>query len=61
LASRLGQEEIEVVQPPFRAPRANAYAERWVRSVREEWLDRIIILNQAHLLHALHAYEQYFN
>lgn len=52
---------IEVVHTPFRAPQANAYAERWVRSVREECLDQIIILNQAHLAHALHAYEQYFN
>ena len=54
-------EGIEVVHTPFRAPRANAYAERWVRSVREECLERIIILNQAHLVYALRAYEQYFN
>ncbi|MEP7285565.1 MAG: integrase core domain-containing protein [Chloroflexota bacterium] len=51
-------EGIEVVRTPFRAPRANAYARR---SVREECLDRIIILNQAHLDYALHTYEQYFN
>lgn len=54
-------EGIAVVHTPFRAPRANAYAERWVRSVREECLDRIIILNQTHLAYALRAYEQYFN
>jgi hypothetical protein len=52
---------IEVLHTPFRAPRANAYAERWVRSVREECLDQLIILNQAHLAYALRAYEQYFN
>jgi putative transposase len=51
---------VEVVRTPFRAPRANAYAERWVRSVREECLDRIIILNQAHLSYPLRTYEQYF-
>src|SRR5215510_180520 len=43
---------VEVVSTPFRAPRANAYAERWVRSVREECLDPIIILNQAYLVYA---------
>ena len=52
---------IEVVYTPFRAPRANAYAERWVRSVREECLDRVILLNQAHLAYTLRTYEQYFN
>lgn len=52
---------VEVVRTPFRAPRANAYAERWVRSVWEECLDRTIVLNQAHLVHALQAYEQCFN
>jgi putative transposase len=54
-------EGIVVVHTPFRAPRANAHAERWVRSVREECLERIIILNQTHLSYALRAYEQYFN
>ena len=52
---------VEVVRTPIRAPRANAYAEPWVRSVREECLDRIIILNQAHLVYARRSYEQYFN
>ncbi len=54
-------EGIEVVRTPFRAPRANAYAERWVRSVREECLDRVIILNQAHLKYVLRDYAHYFN
>ncbi|MBK9750845.1 MAG: transposase [Chloroflexi bacterium] len=54
-------EGIEVVHTPVRAPRANAYAERWVRSVREECLDRLIILNAAHLKYVLHEYEHRFN
>lgn len=54
-------ERIEVVRTPFRAPRANAYAERWVRSVREECLDQLIILNRCYLAYVLHEYERYFN
>jgi putative transposase len=54
-------EGIEIVRTPFRAPRANAYAERWVRSVREECLDQVIILDQRHLAYVLREYERYFN
>ncbi len=54
-------EGIEIVRTPFPAPRTNVYAERWVRSVREECLDQIIILNQDHLAYVLREYERYFN
>jgi transposase InsO family protein len=54
-------EGIEIVRTPTRAPRANAYAERWVRSVCEECLDKIIILNQRHVAYVLREYEAYFN
>ena len=39
----------------------NSIMERWIRSCREELLDRTLIWNQAHLLHALREYEQFFN
>jgi transposase InsO family protein len=39
----------------------NAIMERWVRTCRRELLDRTLILNQRHLLHALREYETFYN
>jgi putative transposase len=39
---------IHVVQTPYEAPNANAYAERFVRSMKEEYLDRIIPIGEDH-------------
>ncbi len=52
---------ITSVRTPFRSPQANAIAERWVRSVRTECLDHMLILNQRHLRRALAEYVTYFN
>ena len=54
-------EGIDIVRTPFRAPRANAVAERWVRSVRQECLDHLLILNQRHLIRVLKEYIDYYN
>ncbi len=51
----------EGIEVPYRAPNANAYAERWVRSVREECLDRLVILNEHHLRRVLTEYVAFFN
>src|SRR5688572_7256937 len=54
-------EGIEIVPTPFRAPKANAVAERWVRSIRQEWLDHLLILNQRHLFSVLKEYTTCYN
>jgi transposase InsO family protein len=40
---------VRVVQAPFRAPNCNAYAERFVRTIKEECLDKVIPLGERHL------------
>jgi len=51
-----------VIPTPFQAPNANAYAERWVRTVREECLDHILILNETHLWRVLTEFiNDYYN
>jgi hypothetical protein len=57
----LSSEGIEILHTPYRAPRANAFAERWVRSVREECLDDILVLNENHLHSVLREYGEYYN
>jgi putative transposase len=42
-------------------PRMNAVMERWVQTCRRELLDRTLIWNQAHPLHALREFEQFYN
>ena len=49
-------EGIRVLRTPVRAPRANAYAERWVGTVRRELLDRMLILGCRQLRSVLAEY-----
>ena len=49
-------EGIEIVRTPVRAPKANAVAERFVRTVRAECLDWLLILNRRHLERVLRVY-----
>jgi putative transposase len=46
---------------PARSPNLNAYAERWVRSVKEECLSRLILFGEASLRHALTQYVEHFH
>ncbi|WP_421106466.1 integrase core domain-containing protein [Streptomyces sp. NEAU-S77] len=57
----LQAEDIKVIQTGVRIPRMNTTTERWVRSCRAELLDRTLIGNETHLLHALREYEQFYN
>jgi putative transposase len=54
-------EGVESVRTPYRTPTANAFAERWVRSVRAECLDHLLIVNEAHLRKVLAAYVAHYN
>ena len=52
---------IEMVLSGVQMPRMNAVMERWVQTCRRELLDRTLIWNQQHLLHALREFEQFYN
>jgi putative transposase len=54
-------EGLRVVKTPVRAPRANAFAERWVGTVRRECLDHVLILGRRHLEPVLDAYAEHYN
>jgi transposase InsO family protein len=53
-------EDITIIRTPVRAPNPNAYAERWIRSVREECLDKMLILGEGHLHRVLSTYVDYY-
>jgi len=51
----------KVLLTPVQAPRANAYAERWVRTVRAECLDWLLVVGRGHLKQILRVYIQHYN
>ncbi len=58
---RLLQEAgIQVVLTPLQAPNANAYAERFVRSIKEECLDRIIPIGERHFRRAITEFVNHY-
>jgi putative transposase len=52
---------IRVVLTAVRIPRMNAITERWIQTCRRELLDRTLLWNQSHLLHALREFEHFYN
>jgi putative transposase len=54
-------EGAEGLLTPVRAPNANAHAERWIRTVRAECLDWLLIVGRGHLEQVLRVYIQHYN
>jgi transposase InsO family protein len=54
-------EGVRIIRAPIRAPRANAFAERFVGTVRRECLDRMLIFGRRHLEHVLADYVVHYN
>jgi transposase InsO family protein len=47
---------IQPLKLPPQSPNLNAFAERWVRSVKDECLDQLILFGECSLRHALNEY-----
>ena len=56
-----GSEQIATIKTPVRTPVANAFAERWIGTVRRECLDRILILGEGHLRRVVDEYVEHYN
>jgi len=54
-------EGVEIIRTPFRAPNANAFAERWVDTVRRDCLDWLLITSRRQLEHVLRVYVDHYN
>jgi transposase InsO family protein len=56
-----GAEGTETLETPFRTPNANAFAERFVRTVRSECLDHLLVVNQRNLERILRSFACHYN
>ena len=54
-------EGIQIIKTPMRAPKANAIAERFVRTIRAECLDWLLIVNRRHLDGVLRVFADHYN
>ena len=60
MASAISRAEVEFRAPP-RSPNLNAYAERFVRSIKDECLNRMIFIGQASLRRAVREYIEHYH
>ncbi len=51
---------VEIIRTPFRAPQANAFAERWVGTVRRDCLDWLLIISRRQLERVLRTYVEHY-
>ncbi len=52
---------VEAIRTPVRSPRANAFAERFVRTIRNECLDHLLVVSRRHLESVLDEYVRHYN
>ncbi len=57
----LEHEGVRIIRTPFRAPNCNAYAERFVRSIKEECLERMILLGERHLRRTIREFVAHYH
>ncbi|HYN35491.1 MAG TPA: integrase core domain-containing protein [Actinomycetota bacterium] len=54
-------EGLKIIPTPIRAPKANAFAERWVRTIRHECLDWVLVTSRRHLERVVKTYIDHYN
>jgi putative transposase len=59
--ARLGEAGIRMVQTPYQAPNANAYSERFVCSIKQECLSRVIPFGERHLRRTIAEYVEHYH
>jgi transposase InsO family protein len=52
---------VKIIKTPVRSPRANAHAERFVRTIRSECLDHLLVVSRRHLESVLDEYVRHYN
>ena len=61
MRARLEEAGIRLVQTPYQAPNANAYGERFVRSIKDECLSRVIPFGERHLRRTIAEYVEHYH